>query len=808
MKKNYFVCLFLLLSCLSAITAQDWYLEYKTPDSYESENWIKAFFIIYNDSRTPVPMSELAIRYWYTSDGQENDVFDCWWAQVGRGNVTGSFVDIVPALPGADRYCEIGFTSNAGILQSGTSSGEIQGVWHKSNWELYDETDDYSQDHTITSYIPWDKAGLYHNGILVWGIEPDTGGEPPPENTPEVTPEITPDMTPEVTPDITPYITPEITPETTPEVTPEITPGVTPEITPEITPENTPAPGTGEGIRIEAEDYNNYQDTTSGNEGGMYRSDDVDIEQCAEGGYDVGWIAQGEWLDYTFTVSTADTFTIYIRIGSPHAYDQGLYIEIDGEDVSGWLSIPDTGAWQGWQDISVDNVSINAGTHTLRLMLNADFTINFIYLESSTNPPTPTEPPGAFPTSTPPPGYTSVVSRYGQLQIIGSSLCDEIGNPVTLKGISTHGLQWYPIMKGHTIPNLVYDWNVQVIRPAMYIEETKDGSYWGGYMVHPDYMKARLTDYIDDALDTGIYILVDWHIHNDPTNFTPEAIDFFQEMATAYGGYPNIIYEICNEPEYVSWDTIKTYANAVIPVIRGIDPDNIILVGTPNWCQDLDVAADSPLTGYTNIMYSLHFYAGTHYQSIRDKADYALQNGLPLFVSEWGTSDSTGGTSGVNYFPDSDIWVDWMNQHHLSWINWNFSYKSESSAALLPGVNIGGPWEESELSDSGRYIKPLIMSDDPLPEPTPEGTPVPPPECTSGTPISPDFVQDGAGNYCWEAESLGSYINSWNLDVLEINGLDFTNQWAGTEDLPPKIDGKYYISYHCSVSWGHFEAMN
>lgn len=264
-----------------------------------------------------------------------------------------------------------------------------------------------------------------------------------------------------------------------------------------------------------------------------------------------------------------------------------------------------------------------------------------------------------------------------------------------------------------------------------------------------------------------------------------------------------------DQPEYVSWETIKTYANDVIPAIRAIDPDNIILVGTPNWCQDLDAVANDPLTGYSNIMYALHFYAGTHYQPIRDKADYALNNGIPVFVSEWGTSDSTGGSNGVNYFPESDVWVDWMIQNNLSWVNWNFSYKSESSTALLPGVNIGGPWADTDLSASGSYIKNLIISDDPSPEPTPEGTPVPPGgECTSGDPISPDFVQNGVGEYCWEADTLGSFINSWNLDVLEVNGVDFTNQWAGASSLPAKINGKYYVYYLCSVGWGHFEAMN
>ena len=336
--------------------------------------------------------------------------------------------------------------------------------------------------------------------------------------------------------------------------------------------------------------------------------------------------------------------------------------------------------------------------------MNGEFNFNFIYIVSATNPPEPTEPPGALPTSTPPPGYTSVVSQYGQLKVIGKNLCDQNSTPIRLKGMSTHGPQWFPIMKEHTIHNLVYDWGIMVIRPAMYVEDYKNGDYWGGYIAEPVYMKGKVIEAIEDALDVGIYILIDWHIHNDPTNFTSQAVAFFEEMATAYGGYPNVIYEICNEPEYVSWSTIKTYANTVIPQIRNIDPDNIILVGTPNWCQDVDVVSDDPLTGYTNIMYSFHFYAGTHYQSIRDKANYALNKNLPLFVSEWGTSDCTGGSNGNIYLTEATVWLNWLDQKSLSWINWSFCNKAESSAALNPGVNIGGPWTSSDLSQSGNYV--------------------------------------------------------------------------------------------------------
>ncbi|MBN2442112.1 MAG: cellulase family glycosylhydrolase [Spirochaetales bacterium] len=580
---------------------------------------------------------------------------------------------------------------------------------------------------------------------------PDVTFEPTPEPTSDITIEFTPDPTAEPTPDPTtessseptaeptsePTAEPTVEPTTEPTAEPTAEPTFEPTAEPttepttvptlEPTPSPTPTPEItavpGQAILLEAEDYTSFYDTTSGNSGNIYRTDDVDIEPCAEGGYNIGWIVSGEWLQYNFTITATDTFDIYLRLASAGEIAYGCTLRIDGAIVSSNITVPNTGAWQSWKDVVIEDKSIAAGSHTLKITFNGEFNFNFIYIVSSTSPPETTEPPGALPTSTPPAGYTSVVSQYGQLQVVGKDLYNEEGNPIRLKGMSTHGPQWFPIMKEHTIHNLVYDWGISVIRPAMYVEEYKNDEFWGGYLAEPDYMKGKVIEAIEDALDVGIYVLIDWHIHNDPTNFTSQAIAYYTEMAATYGGYPNVIYEICNEPEYVSWNTIKSYANAVIPVIRAIDPDNIILVGTANWCQDVDVAADSPLSGYSNIMYSLHFYAGSHGQSLRDKADYALSKGLPIFVSEWGTSDSTGGSNGNIYLSEAAAWVTWLNSTNRSWINWSFCNKAESSAALKPAVNIGGPWAAADLSQSGTYIKGLISAQDPTPAPT--ATPVP-----------------------------------------------------------------------------------
>jgi endoglucanase len=175
-------------------------------------------------------------------------------------------------------------------------------------------------------------------------------------------------------------------------------------------------------------------------------------------------------------------------------------------------------------------------------------------------------------------------------------------------------------------------------------------------------------------------------------------------MARTYGRHPNIIYEICNEPNGpgVTWREIKSYAEFVIPAIRAIDPHNIIIVGTDNWSQGVRAASESALD-FPNVMYALHFYAGTHREDLRHNADDALSRGLPIFVTEWGLTDASG--KGALHMAEAQRWVDWMNAHKISWANWSFSNFDESTAALKPSVTMDGPWADADLSASGAWVK-------------------------------------------------------------------------------------------------------
>jgi endoglucanase len=309
-----------------------------------------------------------------------------------------------------------------------------------------------------------------------------------------------------------------------------------------------------------------------------------------------------------------------------------------------------------------------------------------------------------------------IAGQYGQLKVSGTMLTDSNGNPVQLRGVSSHGLQWFPqYANKNVIKWLRDDWKATLWRAAMYTEPGDTNGYISNSAV-----KQRVIDSVEAAIELGVYVIIDWHIlhDNDPRMYQKQAIAFFSEMAQKYGGYPNVIYEICNEPngEAVTWDgSIKPYAEAVIPVIRKYDPDNIIIVGTPRWSQLVNDAADNPITGYDNIMYALHFYSGTHKSWLRDAAKDAIEQGLPIFVTEFGTTDSSG--DGTVDTDETLLWFSFMKEYNISWANWSLANKAESSAILKNGADANGKgnWKEPDLSESGAFIRAVMRGDRAIP---------------------------------------------------------------------------------------------
>jgi len=296
------------------------------------------------------------------------------------------------------------------------------------------------------------------------------------------------------------------------------------------------------------------------------------------------------------------------------------------------------------------------------------------------------------------PAVRGGVSDNGWLQVVGTQLCNEAGEPVVLRGMSTHGLQWYGGYAGRQAIQNTAEYGANLFRAAMYTGE-------GGYLTDPVGMEARLVEAVDSAIACDMYVIIDWHILSDgnPLDHLTEASAFFGRMAERYQNSPAVLYEICNEPNgAITWEgDVKPYARQLVEVIRARSPRGVILVGSPTWSQDIHLAARSPLEG-DNLMYTLHFYAGTHGESLRQRIDGALASGLPVFVSEWGTSRADGG--GGVFLAESAQWLDFLAQRGISWANWSLCDKGESSAALRPGVPPDRPWSQADLSESGQFV--------------------------------------------------------------------------------------------------------
>jgi endoglucanase len=292
------------------------------------------------------------------------------------------------------------------------------------------------------------------------------------------------------------------------------------------------------------------------------------------------------------------------------------------------------------------------------------------------------------------------VKEYGQLQVKGISLKDAKGKNVTLRGMSFGWHNFWPrFYTAGAVSWLRKDWNCSVVRAAMGIEPKE------GYKEKPEWSIEKIKAVVDAAIKEDMYVIIDWHSHN--INLS-EAKAFFTEMATQYGKHPHVIYEIFNEPDEESWQEVKDYSIELIKTIRAIDSDNIILVGTPHWDQDVHLAADDPITGFNNIMYTLHFYAATHKQWLRDRADYALQKGLPLFISESAGMEATG--DGPLNDDEWNKWIQWAEERNVSWVTWSVSDKDETCSVLQKSASSDGSWREADLKESGVKIRGKLKS--------------------------------------------------------------------------------------------------
>jgi len=297
------------------------------------------------------------------------------------------------------------------------------------------------------------------------------------------------------------------------------------------------------------------------------------------------------------------------------------------------------------------------------------------------------------------------VAKHGQLSVVGPHIRDKNGEITSLAGPSffwsnTGWGQERFYTKG-AVETFAKDWNAGIIRVAMGAQ----GS--GNYLEDEAGNIDRVVTVVNAAIKNGLYVIIDWHSHHAERD-VEEAKLFFTAIAKAYGDYPNVIYEIYNEPlDTADWSTVvKPYAEELIETIRAVDPDNLIIVGTQSWAQDVDKAAVDPITDETNILYALHFYAASHKESLRKKAEYAISKGLPLIISEWGSVTYTG--DGKLDEKSTRDWMDFAKAHNLTHLNWAVSDKNETASMFRPSASSDGGWATNDLTPSGQLVRDIM----------------------------------------------------------------------------------------------------
>ncbi|MEV5309653.1 glycoside hydrolase family 5 protein [Streptomyces sp. NPDC052610] len=305
------------------------------------------------------------------------------------------------------------------------------------------------------------------------------------------------------------------------------------------------------------------------------------------------------------------------------------------------------------------------------------------------------------------PKAVTPVQAYGKIRVCGTQLCSASGRPVQLRGMSSHGTQWFAhCLTGRAMDALAYDWKASVVRVATYVRR-------GGYQADPKKFTDIVHKVIERASARGLYVVVDWHTTQpgDPNEDFSDAKRFFQEIAQRHKHRTNVIYEIANEPNHVSWSRIKSYAEKLIPVIRSHDPDSVILVPTPAWStfsgsehSDERTVVGNPVAA-KNIMYTFHFYARAAPKVFMDILDRASSK-VPVFVTEWGIASWTGYGSDI---PKAQKWIDLMAEKNISWTNWSFSDNDREHSVFKKDTCGAGTFTRSDaLTPNGAWIRERI----------------------------------------------------------------------------------------------------
>jgi endoglucanase len=292
---------------------------------------------------------------------------------------------------------------------------------------------------------------------------------------------------------------------------------------------------------------------------------------------------------------------------------------------------------------------------------------------------------------------------HGQLSTLENTIIGENGDHVRLKG-------------GALMDIISYNYREQMIS---YLKNTGANAirvpiHWGraGFAGNYGVFWQRFQQLVDFAIDQNFYVIADFHAVADPRAPGLESLaeTFFTDVAETYGGTGHILYEVLNEPpgksnysSYVPWSAIKSYATSLIDLIRSIDEQAIVIVGTPNWSQFVDVAIADPIER-PNLVYAFHFYATLH--KFDDKL-YDWSREVPIMVTEW-AGQTPENSDGKIDFKSLIQYIEWMNEESVSWLAWSYSDESQPYGWFYPGSFADGRVQDRELRSWGRIVLDLL----------------------------------------------------------------------------------------------------
>jgi endoglucanase len=408
----------------------------------------------------------------------------------------------------------------------------------------------------------------------------------------------------------------------------------------------------------------------------------------------------GSNVQWSVTATQAGAATLTLRYANGTTANRAMDITVNGALVGDDVAFGGTGAWTTWQTRSL-TATLVAGANTVRATsATADGGPNVDRLTVDVGGPAPSATPAEI---------------NGQLAVCGVKLCNQYGKPIQLRGMSTHGLQWYSqCVNDASLSALSGDWGADIVRISMYVQED-------GYETDPTRFTNLVSSIIDKVTARGMYALVDWHMLDpgDPYYNLARAKTFFTEIARRHNGKKNLLYEIANEPSEVAWSRIRGYAEELVPVIRAVDPETPIIVGTRAWSSlgvsdgatETEVVND-PVRA-SNILYTFHFYAASHGDEYLDALSRAADR-IPMFVTEFGTQTYTG--DGGNNFTMSQRYLDLMAAKKISWTSWNYSDDFRSGAVFRDGVCANGPYTgTAPLKPAGVWVRDRIRTPDNFP---------------------------------------------------------------------------------------------